>query len=81
LNSLEDRREHFVIVADKSDELLSSLHEKGPFAFTHGMRGTDSASNQLVSRGFLDTHKKAEEPKVRREATHFQRLTDIHKAV
>ena len=35
----------------------------------------------LIARRFLNTHEKPQEPKVRSDTAHFQRLTGMHKAM
>src|SRR5262249_49760389 len=42
---------------------------------------TNGRCDELVARGFLNAHEKSQEPKVRGNTAHFQRLTGMHKAM
>src|SRR5262245_22047473 len=81
LNSVEDSGKHFVIVTDKLDEFFPSFHQKRAFPWMDCIGRTNGCRDELIARGFLNAHEKPQEPKVRCDTTHFQRLTDMHKAM
>ena len=78
---MEDSGKHFVIVTDKLDEFFPSFYQERAIPRMDCIGRTNGRRDELIAWSFLNTHEKPQEPKVRCDTTHFQRLTDMHKTM